>query len=333
MSDNYLKIAQQTSRMLAESIKALELSPDYLKAAQQTRRILAESVKAFEISPDYLRAVQQASRIMAKAIKPLVSIQPPPFIAIQTGLNQFMKNFIPVIEAISPTFIEMQRQINIFAKAMSPVLIEGEQFVNKMNIELAPILKSIQAYQKINMDFPINIKNWAQSIILSPEINELGDDGDNFNTIIFEEKQEVADAIVEVMEKPLNFQQSVMKWFEIFKNKNPLITKLFLAILSLIFAIIVKTTADIAGAAIKNAVLKEKPTQASQIITNVNINQNITIINEVPYYYEITFIDEETEETIKGWISKRSVKLSDYKEKNIEEKQLEDNSNDSTIEN
>jgi len=51
------------------------------------------------------------------------------------------------------------------------------------------------------------------------------------------------------------------------------------------------------------------------------VDQSVTIINVAPYYYKISFTDDETGKTITGWISKRSTRPPGYAEEtSVEDK-------------
>lgn len=54
--------------------------------------------------------------------------------------------------------------------------------------------------------------------------------------------------------------------------------------------------------------VRELPEKASKLITDIKEDIEATIIENVPYYYKITFIDENGEEK-EGYVSKRSVKF------------------------
>ena len=272
------------------------ISPEYIEAVNYSMKNISAAFIAFIESPAFIAATQYSIQSISSAIKPMIEVM---------QSSEYIKS--------------VQLSVQSISSAIRPLIefMKSSEYIKNAQYSMQSISKILQTYQQINHS--INIRDWAQSFVLSPNIEDFCDEDDDLDIITFEEKQEITEAITEIVEKPLNIQQNILKWFEKFKVKNPLITKIFIGILSIIFAIIVKTTADISGEVIKNTILKKEPTQTSQIVTNVNINQSVIIIYRVPYYYEISFNNEQTGETIRGWISKKSIKLSDYKEKLIED--------------
>gem|GEM_PF-5754849 len=293
-------------------------SPPYINKEYLSNRLM----EAMSLPPSGLLDMQRQLSQLAKAAAITFDTFSPVLIEMQSQVNRLALAITPVLDTLSPALFKMQRHINMFANAISPALIEAEQHVNKLTEAFSPIIKYIRAYQQ--MDFSSNIHIWAQTFISQPSIEQFGNDDDNFDIITSQEKQEIVDAIIEILDEPINFQQSVTKWFENFKAKNPLVTKLFTGILSAIILIIIATVSNLSAEVIKNAVLREKPTQLSPIINHVYINQSVTIINQMPYYYEIPFTDEVTGETKTGWITKRSVRVFDC-EKEISINDNEDN--------
>ena len=293
-------------------------SSSYINLEHRSNRLIEAASLP---TPGLLEMQRQVSELTKVAVVAFNTFSPT-LIEMQQQLNQLFISVKPILDTLSPVLLIMQQQLNMLAKTILPTLIEAEQQVNRLAEVFSPIIKYIRAYQQ--MDFSSNIYIWAQTFISQPSIKQFGNDDDNFDIITSQEKQEIVDAIIEILDEPINFQQSVTKWFENFKTKNPLVTKLFTGILSAIILIIIATVSNLSAEVIKNAVLREKPTQLSPIINHVYINQSVTIINQMPYYYEIPFTDEVTGETKTGWITKRSVRVFDC-EKEISINDNEDN--------
>ena len=58
-----------------------------------------------------------------------------------------------------------------------------------------------------------------------------------------------------------------------------------------------------------NAIIREEPHTSSTILSRIEVGQELTLINDVSYYYEVNFTDVETGKRFSGWISKRSISL------------------------
>jgi CHASE3 domain sensor protein len=180
--------------------------------------------------------------------------------------------------------------------------------------EITQTPEYIKTMQFTTNNIYIWVKQFMQAAqtIEYPNLSNFEDlTNDDFDTITVEENQVLAEAIVEIIDNPLNIQQNIVKWFAEFKDKNPLINKLFIFLLNTIHLIFVAAAGAVIAVVILNANVREEPAQSSPIVANVTVNQSVTIINEVPYYYEIDFIDEDTEEEKSGFVSKRSIKKCD----------------------
>ena len=54
---------------------------------------------------------------------------------------------------------------------------------------------------------------------------------------------------------------------------------------------------------------KDNEIVIGNVVINIDVDQNITIVNEVPYYYEIVYTDPETGDEIKGYVYKANVAI------------------------
>ena len=97
----------------------------------------------------------------------------------------------------------------------------------------------------------------------------------------------------------------------IVNERNPRLAKILKFIVLQIIAFLIW---EIAGFAInhfiaqKNAPLREQPHSTSIVINNITINQQLFVIDSVPYYYLVEFESPDTGDMVQGYISKRSVR-------------------------
>lgn len=119
-------------------------------------------------------------------------------------------------------------------------------------------------------------------------------------------------------------KKSIEQRYDEWKEKHPLLADIFLAIIGCILGCIIDLITNcLPAATTKNSKVYESPSSNSNIVTNINVNQNITVINEVPYYYEMVFIDSKTGEEIKGFIYKPNITIQEVKPENIESSNAE----------
>ena len=67
----------------------------------------------------------------------------------------------------------------------------------------------------------------------------------------------------------------------------------------------------------------EEPTSTSNVVNNISVEQNVTIIGDAPYFYEVEFVDPETGETVTGYIYKGNLVINDQKELTTESEETD----------
>lgn len=132
------------------------------------------------------------------------------------------------------------------------------------------------------------------------EISELETD--------FASNEELQEAIIEQNENPVGFQERVANWAESKKKKY------FIAIFILMFVwnnFVQPYFQEYIGVPVMAwtvAHVRELPEKASKFVADIKEDIEATIIENIPYYYKVTFVDENGE-IKEGYVSKRSVKL------------------------
>ena len=215
------------------------------------------------------------------------------------------------------TCSSIQKSINTMLLALVSSMPPWEDIAN----ELSKSMKAINTVVAVSMIESINhvLGDVMDSVTCSIN-NILAESLLNFSTemnwqaeyenLVEEEKLELEQAVREIVAEPKNIQQKLKEIWEKFKDKNPV-----LAWLCAIIAVFIINQALLATATMmRNALVRESPSADAQIINNITINQTVVIVGDAPYYYEIEYEDEETEETNHGWVLKRLVKPIDYAE-------------------
>lgn len=88
-----------------------------------------------------------------------------------------------------------------------------------------------------------------------------------------------------------------------------IIKGVFQIILEIIVGVIIGVILNVIGQAKSPANVYEEPKVTAPIIYHIEQYQQVIIVNEIPYYYEIEVKDESTNEIKTGFVSKRSIEM------------------------
>lgn len=122
---------------------------------------------------------------------------------------------------------------------------------------------------------------------------------------------QMAADITEVLSEPermhIASQNKYLKWFQespehALQFLNTLLTLIGTILTALSFCISVWQARTI-----KDSQVYEEPTSKSSVVYNLTVENNITVIGDVPYYYEVEFTNPETGELVTGYIYKGNV--------------------------
>ena len=131
-------------------------------------------------------------------------------------------------------------------------------------------------------------------------------------SIPLEEQGELASEIDNILADDKNWEQRLMDRIEVFKRTHPLWARLLKFLFFYIFLEIFNNVCSTElGQMLFPAKVYEEPNTQAPIIYHIEQHQQVVIIGEVPYYYEIETNDIETNEIKTGYVSKRSVELKE----------------------
>lgn len=214
-------------------------------------------------------------------------------IANITSLNLKIHDYSKQLDVLNESLLKIYEPIKI-----------NEEFIRT----IMGVTASIPSYSEL-MTGVANLTNNLSSIATAiydeaeeKEISELETD--------FFSNEELQEAIIEQNENPIGFQERIANWAESKKKKY------YIAILILMFVwnnFIQPYFQEHIGVPVTAwtvAHVREFPEKASKLVTDIREDIEATIIENVPYYYKITFVDENGEKK-EGYVSKRSVKFID----------------------
>ena len=125
-----------------------------------------------------------------------------------------------------------------------------------------------------------------------------------------DDRQTAAEEVKAILSSGENWEQRFMDSIQSFKKTHPvvawLLEKVFLVIL---LEVIINLSSSGIGEMMRPARLYAEPDVSSPVIYQIEPDQSVIIVGDVPYYYAAQIKDPQTGEIVSGYVSKRSVRL------------------------
>lgn len=124
-----------------------------------------------------------------------------------------------------------------------------------------------------------------------------------------EDEQIIANEVSSILSTEKNWEQRLMDSMLRLKETNPILAiALYHLFFTILLGLVVNLFSTSIGEARTSAKVYEQPRPTAPIVYHLEALQQVKIIGEEPYYFQIELIDHETQETLVGFVSKRSLK-------------------------
>lgn len=186
------------------------------------------------------------------------------------------------------------------------------------NVQLPKTVDLIPSIQKI---LPAIDSNWKMPTIdwewLTQNIDSVKDfDESNLDEIITEDVYEELEVSVQDAIISGDSQKNIEARYGEWKAQHPLLADIYLLLIPIILTALFNLIDNLAnGVFLRPSKVYEEPKATSNTVVNVSVKQNVTIVNEVPYYYEILYTDPETGEEKTGYVYKNNIEIVNDEEK------------------
>lgn len=281
---------EEIAQMHANLNKVFEPNQGVIESIQK----VMEPIRSLQVAPALMNSMQQIAALnsaVESIYQPIGMTKMLETIADATTVNLGFKDYSKQLVAISESLLKVYEPIKISEESIRAVM---------------GITASIPNYSDLTAGLT-SLSNNLSSIVTAiyeeseeEEISELETD--------FVSNEELRETIIEQIENPIGFQERVANWAESKKKKY------YIAILILMFVwdnFVQPYFQEYIGVPIMAwgvAHVRELPEKTSRFVGDIKEDIEATIIKNVPYYYKVTFVDENGEEK-EGYVSKRSVKL------------------------
>lgn len=187
-------------------------------------------------------------------------------------------------------------------------VVSSIQLPKVINIipSLKGILPIVTPVVEINRSTPVVDWDWIEEALSKYDDDSIKGEVEDILT------EELSEELRESVNESLSSDDSdkvVKSKFLEWQKRHPVLAYLFLTVIvSLLISIVSSLITNwISGVLIKKSNIYEEPTSKSSVVMNVDVNQNVTIVNSVPYYYEVMYIDPDSGEEKTGYLYKPNV--------------------------
>lgn len=125
-----------------------------------------------------------------------------------------------------------------------------------------------------------------------------------------EESAQLAAELSEAVEDHQNWQQRLMAILQSWKTRNPLVAGIVQLIVTTVISQLIWQSLCWGAATLKDSILREEPNSKAAVICQIKQGETVTVVGDTPYYYLVKFDDPDTDEHHSGYISKKSVRLT-----------------------
>lgn len=274
-------------------INVQKMLEPYQKLVENIQKIM-EPVQVLQVAPSIMNVTQQIASLNG-AIKSKYQ---------WSGITKMLENTLD-IASINLDFQDYLKKTETLSrrllKAYEPVKISEEFIRGAMGITTP-----ISSYRELMTGLE-NLNNNLSSV--ATVIYEKSEEEENseLETDFFS-NEELHEAMIEQNENPIGFQERVANWTESKKKKYYIAILILMFVWNNFFQPYFQEYIGVPITACTVAHVREFPEKTSKLVINIKEDDEATIIENVPYYYKIIFIDENGEEK-EGYVSKRSVKF------------------------
>lgn len=266
---------------------------------------MAELYKPIAESMKYLNtdAITTSSRALSQSMGTIATIQ-------QSILNDSLLESLNSIRSVIASYSLMAEELSENIKKT----LEGTRpTIEMINASMSLFKDNYADIMKVYYMLGYNVSSLAETAYEETENDDINDD--------FSSNEEIIDILQEQVDNPKGFQERFAEWSEKKKKKYYIIIGIIAFIWLHIFAPYFEDNIGKPAAAYVVSKVKELPEATGKVIEEIKKGFQVIITEDVPYYYKVTFLDENGE-IREGYVAKKNIKL-------IEEIVLEEDVDDS----
>lgn len=296
---------------------------------------MSKTMAAFYEGPPYLETLNRIQRQIDLMTRPLLDMQ--------QNYAALTKNLSAVLD--SPAIRDINKISIAFDSQSMAAIYRTQEIVSKIDMSgMVSALQQVQiaidtvAPMRLQVQLGERIQEWSRVIsnsipyqiepLTKARVAELtrltslaeeytiGEAAEECHILSEDEQKIVVSEVEDILLSGKNWEQRFTEQIKSFSQTHPVIAwvleKIFFAIL---IGIITNIASSAIGQALSPANVYEEPNSSSQIVYHIELNQNVVVVGDVPYYYEVEIQDESSGCCYAGYVSKRSISLMESEEK------------------
>lgn len=240
-------------------------------------------------------ALLVASRNLSASVGNIMALQQP---LLSESLTIAINNMRETMNIMIPASLAISESIQAMMENLSPTMTLIAQNMSVIQDNYADMFKQFS-------QMGYNISSLAERVYVENYDEESNDD--------FENEFEIIEALQEQSDNPEGFQEKVANWSESKKKKYFIVVSIIVFIWTNFFAPYFQDTIGKPVAAYTVSKVREFPETASKIVGELKEKFEAIITEDVPYYYKVTFTDEDGN-TKEGYVAKKNLQIIDDSE-------------------
>jgi hypothetical protein len=241
--------------------------------------------------PEYFLQIQEALNTLAASATAIsktweAAVSKYDYSGVHTALNACLENYRSI-----------SIQMSSVAKSILPLIDTSVYDTLKASTAMTKALQSvdwswvISAYAEAFGDAEVEDNNATQNAIPEEVPQEI--------------RIEIASDISQVLSKPEEIHAVSKSKYLQWKERNPGFASLFLEILYPFLLMLIPLLFSVWQARpVKDSQVYQEPVSTSNVVYNLTVENTVTVVGDVPYYYEVEFVNPETGEQVIGYIYK-----------------------------
>lgn len=276
------------------------------------------SMGLFWEKPAGWKEMERLHRMIRDLTAPYEAMRQPAFQNLVSAMDMsYMREARRIAELCTPAFMKTLKIQSDVLKQFSATQDVWQQTAHQI-AEWSNVLFDRKAFwfepEQQNIAQELNVWSEVAGRISSVVVCELEDAGEEVAETLSQDDQKAISEEINSILNDKNWEQRFMESIQKYNKTHPLFALIIKNIFLIIIQIVIGVIATVIAQAKFPANVYEEPKVSAPIVYHIEQHQQVIIVNEIPYYYEIEVKDESTNEIKTGFVSKRSIEMIDVKD-------------------